>query len=87
MVSARDRRHFDAIRKAKQAEREERLVETLARDPIESMREGLALGAGKVDAAVERLLDQRALGQAELAKRGRALGMREHDGRHPKAPR
>jgi hypothetical protein len=75
-ASARERRHFEAVRRAKQAERAERLRETLQRHPLESMREGLALGAGVVDAQVEAALDARAIGQAELARRARALGMR-----------
>lgn len=75
-VSARERRHFEAIRKAKAAERVERLREALQKHPIDSMREGLELGRIAVDAHIEAALDERALGQAELARRARALGMR-----------
>ena len=52
-VSARERRHFEAIRKAKDAERLERQREALRRSPIESMREGLALGDVGFDPHVE----------------------------------
>jgi hypothetical protein len=85
-ASARERRHFEAIREAKDAERVERLREALQNHPVERMREGLALGAFAVDAAVEAALDRRALGQAELARRGRALRVRgERGGRRDPA--
>jgi hypothetical protein len=76
-VSARERRHFEAIREAKAAERLERLREALRKSPIESMREGLALGDAGCDPYVETALDARAHGQAELSRRARALGLRE----------
>lgn len=80
--SDRERRHFAAIRRAKDAERSERLREALAKHPVERMREGLELGAYAVDAETIDSLDRRALNQQELARRGRALGMRANgDGR------
>lgn len=72
-ASARERRHFEAIRKAKLAERVERIREALRRHPLEGMREGLELGDVATSAAVEASLDRRALSQADLARRGRAL--------------
>lgn len=75
-VSARERRHFQLIREAKDAERAERLREALAKHPVERMREGLALGDVGRNALTDAALDLRALGQAELASRGRALRMR-----------
>lgn len=75
-VSAREQRHFEAVRRLKEAERQERLREALARHPLESMREGLALAALTLANASDDLSDQRALGQAELARRGRERGLR-----------
>jgi hypothetical protein len=75
-VSERDRRHFAAIAEAKRAERDERLREAAARDPMEKIIEGLALGAAApTSEAIERMLDERALGQAELHRRARRLGL------------
>jgi hypothetical protein len=76
-VTDEDRAHFARVAAAKEAEREERLREALARHPVERMLEGLELGyAAKTDLEDEMRLDRRALGQAELAMRGRRLGRR-----------
>ena len=85
-VSARERRHFQAIRTAKQAEHEERVREALEKHPVERIREGLALGAAPLDPKLEASLDRRALAQAELARRGRALGMRVERDERREAP-
>lgn len=62
---------------AKRQERRERLLEALATHPVARMIEGLELGyAARTDLEDEMALDRRALGQAELALRGRRLGMR-----------
>ena len=72
-ATARERRHFEAIRRAKAAEREERQRDALAKHPVECMREGLALGAFPIGPEIEAALERRGLAQAELARRGRAL--------------
>jgi len=79
-VTDRDREHFRRIAEAKKAEEAERLREAALRHPVEKMIEGLRMGyAAPTDEATERLLDERALGQAELARRGRELGLRVDD--------
>jgi hypothetical protein len=85
-VTERERRHFDAIRRAKQAEHEERLREALQTHPVARILQGLALGAGEQAAEVEAALDRRATGQAELGRRARALGLRGEHGRHRETP-
>ncbi len=76
-VTPEDRAHFARIAEAKHAERAERLREAMERHPVERMLEGLALGyAAPTDLEGELALDRRALGQAELAMRGRRLGRR-----------
>lgn len=76
-VRERDRAHFERVAAAKRAEADERLDEALARNPVARMIEGLVLGyAAPTDPERERLLDERALGQAELARLGRAKGRR-----------
>lgn len=80
IVTDRDRAHFRRIAAAKKAEEEERLAEAARRHPVEKMIEGLQMGyAAPTDEATERMLDERALGQAELARRGRELGLRVDD--------
>lgn len=76
-VTDRDRAHFARIAAAKQAEADERLDEALARHPVERMIEGLEMGyAAPTDPETERMLDERALGQAELGRLGRLRGRR-----------
>jgi hypothetical protein len=76
-VSDRDRAHFARIAEAKREERRERLLTAIAKPPLERIAEGLELGhAAKTDLETEAALDRRALGQAELAMRGRRLGRR-----------
>jgi len=86
MVTAKERRHFQAIRAAKQIEHEERLRDALTMAPVERIREGLALGAAPLDTQLEAGLDRRALAQAELARRGRELGLRVERDRRREAP-
>lgn len=75
-VSERDKRHFEAIAEAKRAERKERRREAAAEPAVKKMLEGLALGdAVKLAPGAERRLDERALGQAELHRRARRLGL------------
>ena len=75
-VSASDRRHFDAIAEAKAEERQERMREAAAASPMQKIVEGLDLGAAApTDAATEEMLDRPALGQAELHRRARRLGL------------
>ena len=83
MATARERRHFEAIRRAKDAERAARQREALARHPVECMREGLELGDFPVDPEIEAALERRGLAQAELARRGRALRARDERGGRP----
>ena len=76
-VSARDRRHFEAIRRVKALERAERQRDPGYLNAVDSMREGLELADVASDSHIEALLDARALGQAELSRRARVLGLRE----------
>lgn len=79
-VSAKDRAHFARVAEAKARERDERLAEALGESPVARIIEGLELGyAIKTDVETELALDRRALGQAELAARGRRLGRRVAD--------
>lgn len=76
-LSAKDRSHFDRIREAKRAERDERLDEALEKPAIARIIEGLELGAMAPNhPGVEASLDRRALGQADLQARARELGLR-----------
>ncbi len=76
-VTDDDRAHFRRIAEAKQAEREERLREALELPAMQRVIEGLELGYAKpLDLEEEMRLDRAALGQAELAMRGRRLGRR-----------
>jgi hypothetical protein len=76
-VSERDRRHFERVRAAKEAERTERAREALERPAIARIIEGLELGAlAPSTPEIEAALDRRALGQAELQQRARRLGLR-----------
>jgi hypothetical protein len=76
-VTENDRAHFARIADAKTQEREERLREALARPAMQRVIEGLELGyARPLDLEEEMRLDREALGQAELAMRGRRLGRR-----------
>lgn len=75
-MTERERRHFAAIAEAMQAEGDERRREAAARGGIEKVLEGLALGdAAPTTEAIERQLDERALGRAELHRRARRLGL------------
>lgn len=69
-VSDRDRAHFARIAKAKEAERETRLDEALARPSIERILEGLELGY----AAATDLEEE---GHAERGEDGAAM-LRDH---------
>lgn len=76
-VAPRERRHFDAIARAKQSERIDRVREAVQESAVKRMIEGLELGlAMPTSPAREALLDERALGQAELQTRARRLGLR-----------
>jgi hypothetical protein len=76
-VSEKDRAHFARIAEAKRIEREDRLREALAKPAVQRIIEGLELGyARPLDLEEEMRLDREALGQAELAMRGRRLGRR-----------
>lgn len=73
---AGDRGHFARIAAAQRALERERLREERARPAMERVIEGLALGeSAGTSAAVERALDERAQGQAELHRRARRLGL------------
>jgi hypothetical protein len=65
-VSERERRHFEAIREAKEAEHAERLREAIQAHPVAGMLAGLALGAAEQETVIEAVLDRRALAQSEL---------------------
>ncbi len=75
-VTERERRHFERIAAAKRSEHEDRMREA-AREPVmKRIIEGLELGElAPNDAATEAMLDERALGQANLAARARRLGL------------
>jgi hypothetical protein len=76
MVGEADRAHFKRIEVAQRAAEAERIREELARPAMERLIEGLALGdAARASPVVERSLDQRALGQSELHRRARQLGL------------
>lgn len=73
-MEARDREHFDAVARAFAEDARRRQVEADARDVLDRMRQGYALGqvaTRRVETAAE--LDRRALAQAELHARWRAL--------------
>lgn len=77
MISLRERRHFREIARCKNEERLERIREALAEPAVKKIIEGLELGdAMPVSPEREALLEQRALGQAELQARARRLGLR-----------
>lgn len=66
-----------AIAGAKAAERRERIREALARPAVARMIDGLELGHAMPSSPErEAILDERALGQAELQARARRLGLR-----------
>ena len=76
MPTGRERAHFEAIARAKAAERAERTSEALAEPAIKRMIDGLEMGYAMPSSPErESLLDQRALQQAELAARARRLGL------------
>ncbi len=76
-VSERDRAHMERIRAAKEAERAERALEASRRPAMARIIEGLELGEqAPTSEAIEDALDRRALGQAELQRRARELGLR-----------
>jgi hypothetical protein len=76
MVSKQDRAHFERIAAAEREQAASRLREELQRPAMQRLLEGLMLGdAAATSAASEQLLEQRALGQAELHRRARRLGL------------
>jgi hypothetical protein len=76
MASDSDRAHFARIAAAMRAQEAQQLREELARPPMERLIEGLVLGeSAGTSAAIERMLDERALGQAALHRRARQLGL------------
>jgi hypothetical protein len=76
MVGEADRGHFERIAAAQRELASKRMQEELARPEMERLLEGLALGdAVRASPTVERTLDERALGQAELHRRARRLGL------------
>lgn len=76
MASTKERAHFERVAAAKHEHDEQQLRDELARPAMERLLEGLVLGeaAGTSD-SVERALDERALGQADLHRRARRLGL------------
>ncbi len=75
-VSERDKRHFQVIAEAKRVEREVRRSESAAESPMKRMIEGLEMAdAVPLAPGAEARLDERALGQAELHRRARRLGL------------
>lgn len=76
-VSAAERAHFERVRLAGEAEEREVAA---ALDPERSLaRVGAGLRLGEeapTSPAIEAMIDARASGQAGLASRGRALGLR-----------
>jgi hypothetical protein len=76
MVNKQDRAHFERIAAAERKQETVRLREELARPALQRIVEGLMLGeAAGTSPAIERMLDERALGQAELHARARRLGL------------
>jgi hypothetical protein len=76
MVSKQDRAHFERIAEAEREHAVSRLREELRRPAMQRLLEGLMLGeAAGTSPAVEQMLEQRALGQAELHRRARRLGL------------
>jgi hypothetical protein len=76
MATAEERAHFERVAAAKRAQDADQLREELARPAMERLLEGLVLGeAAATSAAIERALDERALGQADLHRRARRLGL------------
>lgn len=76
MASAEDRAHFERIAAAAHAQELQQLREELARPAMERLIEGLVLGeAAGTSPAIERALDERALGKAEFHRRARRLGL------------
>jgi hypothetical protein len=76
MVSKHDRAHFERIAAAAREQAASRVREELRRPAMLRLLEGLMLGeAAGTSAAVEQMLEQRALGQAELHRRARRLGL------------
>jgi hypothetical protein len=76
VVSKQDRAHFERIAAAEGELRAARLREELRKPAMQRLLEGLLLGeAAGTSPTVERMLDERALGQAELHRRARRLGL------------
>jgi hypothetical protein len=76
VVSKQDRAHFERIAQAEHEQAASRLREELRRPAMQRLLEGLMLGAAAGSSpAVEKMLEQRALGQAELHRRARRLGL------------
>lgn len=76
MASAEERAHFQRIAEAAREQEARQLREELARPAMERVIEGLVLGeAVGSSPELERALDERALGQAELHRRARRLGL------------
>jgi hypothetical protein len=71
-VSERDRRHFDAIAQAMAMEKAEQRADALRTTIAERIATGFLLAAVPCDEATELALEQRALGQIGLARRGLA---------------
>jgi hypothetical protein len=76
MASAEDRAHFGRVAAAMREQEAQQLRDELARPAMERLIEGLVLGeAAGTSPAIERALDERALGQAEFHRRARRLGL------------
>jgi len=76
MATAKERAHFERVAAAKREQDAQQLREELARPAMERVLEGLVLGeAAGTSPAIERALDERALGQANLHRRARRLGL------------
>ena len=76
MASAKERAHFTRIAAAQREQDARQLRSELARPAMERLIEGLVLGeAAGSSEAIERALDERALGQADLHRRARRLGL------------
>lgn len=73
-VGDRERKHFEAIRRAMSDDDGRRIDDAMSLSPIERVNIGLRLGAAMpMDDAIEAELDRRALEQAEIHLRLRRL--------------
>jgi len=68
-------RHFAAIAEAMAGEKRAQRAEVLRTTPAERVALGFVLGAVPLDAASQRMLDERAAGQLGLAQRRRARSL------------